>query len=306
MKKKPFNPLLLGAAVLGLIAFYIVYSQFQKMDEQRRLDMAAQEARLRKEFESAKPGQVLVVDKEKKRPVIYAKVQIKSGDKIEAPMLEAKDTPETLLLAAYTRAEEVVGQYAATNIEIGEPMMPNNVSKQVQRMSVKLTPGFRAVSLPIEGARNVTGGFVTDGDLVDLLLTYRITAKQEGKEALSRTVIVLQNVKVLYAPGPDDYRTDQTRSLKVRPAGEMVTFEVTPDQAEMLVQMSDMGVYRIILRNRDDKVQWRTKGFSSTEFFDDDASAQRRANRSQQAADDIGKEIKRASEQTGGGTSNAK
>lgn len=306
MKKKPFNPLLLGAAVLGLIAFYIVYSQFQKMEEQRRVDMAAQEARLRKEFENAKPGQVLVVDKEKKRPVIYAKVQIKSGDKIEAPMLEAKDTPETLLLAAYTRAEEVVGQYAAANIEIGEPMMPNNVSKQVQRMSVKLTPGFRAVSLPIEGARNVTGGFVTDGDLVDLLLTYRITAKQEGKEALSRTVIVLQNVKVLYAPGPDDYRTDQTRSLKVRPAGEMVTFEVTPDQAEMLVQMSDMGVYRIILRNRDDKVQWRTKGFSSTEFFDDDASAQRRANRSQQTADEIGKEIKRASEQAGGGNSNAK
>ncbi|PAW78305.1 MAG: Flp pilus assembly protein CpaB [Verrucomicrobia bacterium Tous-C9LFEB] len=306
MKKKPFNPLLLGAVVLGLIAFYIVYSQFQSMEAQRRTDMAAQEARLRKEFESSKPGQVLVVDKEKKRAVVYAKVQIKSGDKIEAPMLETKDTPETLLLAAYTRPDEVVGQYAVTNIEIGEPLMPNNVSKLVQRMSVKLTPGMRAVSLSIEGARNVTGGFVTDGDLVDILLTYKLTAKQEGKEQLSRTVIVLQNVKVLYAPGPDDYRTDQTRSLKVRPAGEMVTFEVTPDQAEMLVQMSDMGVYRLILRNRDDKVQWRTKGFSSTEFFDDDASAQRRANRSLQTAAEIGNELKQSSEQAGGGNSNAK
>lgn len=306
MKKKPFNPLLLGAVVLGLIAFYIVYSQFQSMEAQRRVDMAAQEARLRKEFESSKPGQVLVVDKEKKRGVIYAKVQIKAGDKIEAPMLESKDTPETLLLAAYTRADEVVGQYAVTSIEIGEPLMPNNVSKLVQRMSVKLTPGMRAVSLPIEGARNVTGGFVTDGDLVDILLTYKLTAKQEGKEQLSRTVIVLQNVKVLYAPGPDDYRTDQTRSLKVRPVGEMVTFEVTPDQAEMLVQMSDMGVYRLILRNRDDKVQWRTKGFSSTEFLDDDASAQRRANRSLQTAAEIGNEIKQSSEQAGGGNSNAK
>lgn len=307
MKKKPFNPLLLGAVVLGLIAFYIVYSQFQKMESQRQTELAATEARLRDEFSKSKPGQVVVVDKEKKRPVVYAKVQIRAGEKIEAPMLEMKDTPESLLLAAYTKPDEVVGQYAVAGLEIGEPVMPNNISKQVQRMSVKLTPGMRAISVPVEGARNVTGGFVTDGDYVDMLLTYKLGVKKQTGEPLSRTVIVLQGVKVLYAPGPDDYRTDQTRSLKVRPTGDMVTFEVTPDQAEMLIQLNDMGVFRLVLRNRDDKVQWRTKGFSSADFFDDDTTAQRRSNRSAQTALDIAKEIKQSeAEQAGGENPNAK
>lgn len=308
MKKKPFNPLLLAAIVLGLIAFYIVYDQFRKMEDKRKADIAAIQADWQKKFDSAKPGQVLVLEKEKKRPVIYAKVLIKAGDKIEAGMLETKETPENLLIAAYAHPDEVVGQYAVTSLEIGEPIMPNSISRQVQRMSVKLTPGRRAISLPVEGARNVTGGFVTDGDYVDMLLTYKTGIKKPNGQEPTRTVIVLQNVKVLYAPGPDVYRTDQTRSLQVKPVGDMVTFEVTPDQAEMLIQMNEMGVFRLVLRNRDDKVEWRTKGFSSTEFFDDDTVAQRRANRSLQTAETIAREMnqQQGTERTGGENSNAK
>lgn len=286
--------------MLGLLSFWLAFNYFSKMRAQYANDLKATEARLRDEFAKSKPGEVVVVQQEKKRPVVYAKTPIKAGDKIEAPMLQTTDTPETLLLAAYTKPDEVVGQYAMANIEVGEPLLPSNVSKQVQRMSVKLTPGMRAVSLPIENVKNVTGGFVTDGDLVDVLLSY-------GSGGNSRTVIVLQDVKVLYAPGPDDYRTDQTRPLKTRPGGEVVTFEVTPDQAEMLIQLSQMGTFRLILRNRDDTVQWKTKGFSSSEFFDDDKSPQRRSNRSVIKAEEVTKEIQDLNpEQTGGEVPNAK
>lgn len=293
MKKKPFNPYILLALVLGLAGFYLVYSTFNNQKAQYDADMKARLEDLRKEME-AKLNQPITISDEKKRPVVYAKVPIKPGDRVEVTMLETKDTPESLLLAAFTRPEEVVGQYATANIDIGQPLMPSVVSKQVQRMSVKLTPGMRAISLPIEGVRNVVG-FVTDGDLVDMLLTYYTGEHAPDNSMMTRTVSVLQDVKILYAPGPDDYRTDQTRPVKMRPTGDIVTFEVTPDQAEMLTELSQMGVFRLVLRNRDDYVQWKTKGYGESEFFDDDTGAQRRSNRSVQAAADILKEFKAAS-----------
>lgn len=305
MKKKPFNPLMIGAVVLALFAVYLVVTQFNKIQADNAIAMAAQEKRLRAEFEKAKPGEVIVAQKEKTRPVVYAKVQIKPSDKIEATMLEVKETPENLIISAYERPEDVVGKYAMSGLGVGDPVLTSAVSSQVLRMSVKLTPGMRAITLPVENARSV-GGFVTDGDRVDMMLTYTTGEKPPNREPTTRTVMVLQYVKVLYTPGPDDYRTEQTRPVKTRPGGDMITFEVTPDQSEMLIQLSQMGVFRLILRNRDDEVQWRTKGYSSAEFFDDDSGAQRRANRSVQAATDIADEIRKNKAEQPGGAPNAK
>jgi Flp pilus assembly protein CpaB len=304
MKKKPFNPLILGAILLGLLSFWLVTNELKKIDNQRRIDIEAAVKQVRDELASktVTTSAPVVLMKENKRPVVYARTSIRPGDKVESTMLETKDTPENLLLAAYTKPEEVVGQYATAAIEVGEPLMPSNVSKQVQRMSVKLTPGMRAVTLPIDGVRNVTGRFVTDGDLVDVLLTYSTGGKLANGQEVSQTKIVLQNVKVLYAPGPDDYRTEQTRPLKVRPEGDMVTFEVTPEDAEMLVQMNGMGTYRLILRNRDDRLERKTKGFTTADFYDDDNAAQRRSTRSAQSAQEILKELKQVKpEQNSGG-----
>lgn len=296
---------MIGAVVLALFAVYLVVTQFNKIKADNEAALKAQAAELRAEFEKSKPGQVIVADKAKTRPVVYAKVQIKSSDRIETTMLEVKETPENLLMSAYSDPAEVVGKYATVGMDAGDPILPGSVSSDVLRMSIKLTPGMRAITLPVEGARSVSG-FVTDGDRVDMMLTYTTGEKPSNREPTTRTVMVLQYVKVLYAPGPDDYRTDQTRPVKNRPAGDMVTFEVTPDQSEMLIQLNQMGVFRLILRNRDDTVQWRTKGYSSAEFFDDDSGAQRRANRSVQTAAEIGEEIlKKKAEQPGGAAPNA-
>ena len=72
-------------------------------------------------------------------------------------------------------------------------------------MSQRITPGMRAVSLPVFNAEvNFTGGFIVDGDKVDLLLP----STPDGTHPVN-TQMVMQNVNVLYVPGPP-IKTDKT------------------------------------------------------------------------------------------------
>src|SRR5437762_14355475 len=107
---------------------------------------------------------------------------------------------------------------------------------------------MRAMSLPVfnSGEINATGGFALDGDYVDLLYTYN-----DASTNASRTMTILQNVKILY--NPTGARNEQTDGIMPAPgpgSTPVVTFEVTPTQAETLVQLISLGgSFRMILRN---------------------------------------------------------
>ncbi|MDP3153957.1 MAG: Flp pilus assembly protein CpaB [Archangium sp.] len=95
--------------------------------------------------------------------------------------------------------------------------------------------GLRAVSIVATGA-----DLVKRGDHVDLLNSLQDPVT--GQEVVVR---LLQNVVVL-AVGPDDRQPTAAFPLR------QVTFQVLPEEAELLAQAEDTGLIQVVLRNPDD------------------------------------------------------
>lgn len=214
------------------------------------------------------------------RNVYYATQPVDPGAKISPAFFEKKLTPNDLLPDAYTEQNDIVGFYAIRKIEKGDPLTPRNIGKTLPYLSQRIPPGMRAISLPIFNSEyNNTGGFAVDGDRVDLLYT---TSTTDG--FVVRTELVMQSLNVLYVPGPT-IRTDQTDGIvPIAPPGEpiSVTFEVTPEQAQALVLMSQVknGKFSMILRGRPDKSEIKIKPFVAADYAGNFQKLQRTTDKS--------------------------
>ncbi len=195
------------------------------------------------------------------RNVYYATQPVEAGQKISSAFFEKKLTPNDILPDAYPEQSDIVGFYAIRNIEKGDPLTPHNIAKELPYMTQRISLGMRAVALPIFNADyNNTGGFAVDGDKVDLLYT----TTSDSNVVLS-TQLVMQNVNILYIPGPK-IESDQVQGVvPAPPPGDPISvmFEVTPEQAQALVLMSQLshGRFSMILRARRDKEPIKIKPF---------------------------------------------
>jgi Flp pilus assembly protein CpaB len=80
----------------------------------------------------------------------------------------------------------------------------------------------------------------------------------------------MQNVSVLYVPGPQ-IKTDKTSGITpAPPPGDpiAVTVEVTPEQAEALIFLTNLknGQFSMILRARRDDSEIKVKPFVGTDY----------------------------------------
>lgn len=125
-------------------------------------------------------------------------------------------------------------------------------------LSALVTPGLRAVSLPIGGAQAVSG-MVRPSDRIDVLGTFSFPSKTQPDVMENVTLTVLQDVTVL-ATGQTTAR--QLASSRDTRAGagtsySMVTLEVSAEEAELLVFAQQMrGSLTLTLRNPGD-VTWK-------------------------------------------------
>jgi Flp pilus assembly protein CpaB len=268
VKKKPINPLILVAAALGFGAAYLGYSTITK----QKAEMEATIKRI--EEEAKKKGAApVVVQKAETRSVVYSKLPIQANTVVKEELIQVKDVPLDLIPpGAFFDKAEVIGKYAARCVEAGELLTNTKIKPkdQIGGMSFRLSPGMRAIPLSVASPEQASGFLINDGDFVDLLLT-------DG----SGTRTIVQNVKVL-AFFASDRPTDQTDGIR-RPAGNVAVFEVTPQQAEALVQVATMGSIRMVLRGIKDKQVARTKGISSDDIRDNPKVIQRITDQSMQA-----------------------
>jgi Flp pilus assembly protein CpaB len=183
-------------------------------------------------------------------------------------------TPNDILPDAYSDKSDIVGFYAVRNIEKGDPLTPRNIGRSLPYLSQRIPPGMRAVSLDIfNAADNNTGGFAVDGDMVDLLFTTTAKNPTTGDSVLLRTQMVMQNLKILYIPGPK-IESDQVNGITpAGPPGDgiSITFEVTPEQAQALVFLSQAkadqgGTFSMILRAKSDKSEVKVKSFDGADY----------------------------------------
>ncbi len=195
--------------------------------------------------------------------MLYATQPVEPGVRISSAFYEKKQTPKDILPDAFTDSSDVVGWFAIRKIEKGDPLTPRNIGRSLPYMSQRISTGMRAISLPVFNSEvNSTGGFIVDGDRVDLL--YTVGTIDDKYKVNTQTV--MQNLSVLYVPGPQ-IKTEKTDGINpIPPPGDpiAVTFEVTPEQAQALVFMSTVknARFTMILRARKDDSEIKIKPFA--------------------------------------------
>lgn len=121
-------------------------------------------------------------------------------------------------------------------------------------LAAVITPGMRAVTIPVNEVAGVAG-FAFPGNYVDVLLS----TKDDTGQATSK--IVLQRVLVL--------AVDQERSVKDETKGKIgkaVTLEVTPQQAEKIDVARAVGTLSLALRSQEDGLPGSSSGARKGDF----------------------------------------
>jgi Flp pilus assembly protein CpaB len=95
------------------------------------------------------------------------------------------------------------------------------------------------------------GGFIQQGDFVDVIATFR----PRGSEPVSK--IVLQDIQILAVGGSYQFAggiPTQTPSIMAAKA-ELITLAVTPEELEKMMQLDTGTTFKFVLKNPSDQTK---------------------------------------------------
>jgi pilus assembly protein CpaB len=178
--------------------------------------------------------------------VLVAQSNIPTGSLIKQEQLRWQPWPEQGSLDNYVvkgqrSMDAYVGAVARQVIGAGEPINDMRVVKPGEQgfMAAVLTPGMRAITVPINDTSGIAG-FVFPGDRVDLVLSHAVPMDSKTR-MVSETV--LTNVRILAI---DQAMNDPVEGkAKV---GRTATLEVTPKQVEKINVARQLGGLSLSLR----------------------------------------------------------
>jgi pilus assembly protein CpaB len=156
------------------------------------------------------------------------------------------DVPETYVLKGTRDMDVMVGAVVRRGIAEGFPITDGSVVKPGDRgfLAAVLTPGMRAISLPIN-ATSSNAGLIFPGDRVDLILTQSLEAA-DGATIRRVSETVLRDIRII-AMGADT--SDQPGEDKNYENARTATFEVTPRVAEKVALLAELGKLSLSLRS---------------------------------------------------------
>jgi pilus assembly protein CpaB len=165
--------------------------------------------------------------------------------------------PQYIARSSQPRAmEEMNGAIARSSFSAGEPLRAAKIVKSGSKsvMSAILTPGMRAVSIPVNQEVGV-GGFILPNDRLDVIMVRRLELnpdpRQRGKDdPTHQAQTILNNVRALAADQVVEEKAGE-KSILAR----TVTLELTPDQAEQVALSRTMGTLSVSLRSIADSSQ---------------------------------------------------
>lgn len=162
--------------------------------------------------------------------------------KVEAAKVAVAATADQMI--GGDPAKVVEGAIVRDPILIGEPITPRKIVRGGEGgyLSVVLTPGKRAMSVPVTSDTAV-GGFILPGDRVDVLSTRDAPATGDGGGKVMIAETVLQNIRVLAL----DQATAAEKDAKSIVAAT-ATLEVGPVEAEALARAKAGGPITLALR----------------------------------------------------------
>ncbi len=156
-----------------------------------------------------------------------------------------------LPLGYISNPQDVVGRGLIAPVQENEPLLESKLAAKGTGggLPIIITEGMRGLTMRVNEVSGVAG-FVTPNTRVDVLLT--MEDKASGEPA---TRIIMQDMRVLAAGQslqPD--KEGKPQSVPV------VTFLVSPEQAETLALASQQGSIQLALRNMLDTMAVKTTG----------------------------------------------
>jgi pilus assembly protein CpaB len=227
-KYKPF--VLLGVAVIiALVTSVLIYTSLQKKAQ-------------------------TVVAPLPTQPVAVAVGDMPWGTALDKNM--TKTVPylkENLPLGTFSDSASLVGRVLVFPVKANEPIFesrlaPSNIS--TGGVAAVISPKKRAVAVRVDPVIGVAG-FINAGNRVDVLVTINPDRRGDSNPV---TKIVLEKILVL-AAGPEvEKKGKEPTNVNV------ITLEVTPEEAQKLALAATEGKLQLALRNFSDTEDVRTKG----------------------------------------------
>lgn len=146
---------------------------------------------------------------------------------------------------------DVVGRGLLGPVQENEPVLASKLAAQGAGggLPVIIDEGMRAITIPVDQVVGVAG-WVLPTTRVDVLLTL---SSNEAKEPATKAI--MQNVRTL-AAGHSIQQDKEGKPVEV----SVVTFLVSPEQAETLALASQQGRIQLTLRNMLDTLHTQTPG----------------------------------------------
>ncbi len=170
--------------------------------------------------------------------VLVAAIEIPFGTRIEARHVQViQMLAGTAPKGAFGKVEEIEGRVSRAAMLPGEILLAERFATAGEGSTLAAVVGenMRAVSIRVDDVAGVAG-FLLPGNRVDVISAYR-----EERETRSETVV--QNVRVLAVD--QTAATDRAEPVVVR----AVTLEVSPADAELLIEAKQRGSLQLALRN---------------------------------------------------------
>lgn len=182
--------------------------------------------------------------------VLVAAADLTTGRFIAAEDLRWQAWPDEALAPAYVvegtqSAEDFVGAVVRSRLTAGEPVTEGRLVRPGDRgfLAAVLTPGMRAVAVPVTETTGVAG-LIFPGDRVDIILSLGVPDDEPSSNAMRRAgETVLTDIRVLAI---DQRLEDEPGQPQL---GHTVTLEVTPRQAETIAVMLELGSIALSLRS---------------------------------------------------------
>jgi len=169
--------------------------------------------------------------------------------------------------AVADEAAAVKGTVVRTPMVAGEPITSAKIvhADAAGFMAAMLSPGMRAVSIPIT-TESGAGGFVLPNDRIDLILT----TKTNDQPPLVHVADVLKDVRVLAVD--QTYKQDKDQKVVL---AKTATLELTPSQAMKVARVQAQGTLSLSLRPLSDSnsAVASAAADAASESDDDDGSA---------------------------------
>ncbi|AEQ50086.1 Flp pilus assembly protein CpaB [Pelagibacterium halotolerans] len=194
------------------------------------------------------------VQREARAQILVATRAIGLGQRLTEADVGWQDWPEGAVRSEFITAgtipdapQQVAGSVARFEFFPGEPIREAKLVNSTQGyLSAVIGQGMRAVSISVN-PDSASGGYIVPNDRVDIVLT---RSGGDYSETILSNVRVLAIGTRLGEVGTTGGQADpENPSSQVFESAEIATLELTPAQAETILQSGSMGRLTLVLRS---------------------------------------------------------